>query len=348
MPENFETVTEMSAEAQARRREGLHGDDALMQRYTRWDLDRFSGLQAVLSIGLCTLLLLVLAGGAVREAADELEPGIGRDIVEAVGGPAGWVSDRLPLEEPRRDALAFLSPDDELSGAGFDEGGGQQGVEVVGAPEQGAELDTLLVTGDSLSTPLDNEIAQQLADEGSDVRVVRDPRLGTGISNTDIVDWAALSETQAASEEPDAVVMFIGANEVYPMPGPDGALVECCGPEWESILRSRIDRVMDNYTGEGDTRVYWLNLPTQRDPARRQITDAVNRSIAEAAAEHGDAVRVVDMVPTFTPDGSYTDSIRIGGEDTIVRESDGIHLNEEGSALAAEIVLEAIDRDFSR
>ena len=51
---------------------------------------------------------------------------------------------------------------------------------------------------------------------------------------------------------------------------------------------------------------------------------------------------------TFTPDGEYTDSIRIGGEDSIVRESDGIHLNEDGAALAAEIVLEAIDRDFSR
>ena len=37
----------------------------------------------------------------------------------------------------------------------------------------------------------------------------------------------------------------------------------------------------------------------------------------------------------------------IDGEDVIVRESDGIHLNNEGSALAADVVLEAIEQDFT-
>ena len=57
---------------------------------------------------------------------------------------------------------------------------------------------------------------------------------------------------------------------------------------------------------------------------------------------------MIDMVPIFTPGDSYRDAMPIDGEETIVRESDGIHLNEAGSALAAEIVLEAIDRDFER
>ena len=40
--------------------------------------------------------------------------------------------------------------------------------------------------------------------------------------------------------------------------------------------------------------------------------------------------------------------MEVDGSETIVRESDGIHLNEAGSALAAEIVLDAIDDDFDR
>ena len=76
----------------------------------------------------------------------------------------------------------------------------------------------MLVTGDSLSTPLDIEIARQLADQGVGVEVTRDPHLATGISNSGLVDWGQLSSTQAANDDPDAVVLFIGANEGYPMP----------------------------------------------------------------------------------------------------------------------------------
>jgi hypothetical protein len=178
------------------------------------------------------------------------------------------------------------------------------------------------------------------------VQVTRDPHLATGISNSGLVDWAQLSTTQAANDDPDAVVLFIGANEGYPMPGPNGAQVSCCGPEWEAIFRSRVGQMMDNYLRGGTERVYWLTIPTQRDPARKPIADAVNLAIERAAAERGAAVRVVDLRPTFTPGDSYRDSIEIDGNQTIVRESDGIHLNEEGSSLAAELVLQAVDKDF--
>ena len=55
---------------------------------------------------------------------------------------------------------------------------------------------------------------------------------------------------------------------------------------------------------------------------------------------------MVDLRPTFTPGDSYRDAITIDGKETIVREPDGIHLNEEGSSLAADLVLQAVDKDF--
>jgi hypothetical protein len=36
----------------------------------------------------------------------------------------------------------------------------------------------------------------------------------------------------------------------------------------------------------------------------------------------------------------------IDGEPTIVREADGIHLNEAGSAVAAGVVLKSLGRNF--
>lgn len=38
----------------------------------------------------------------------------------------------------------------------------------------------------------------------------------------------------------------------------------------------------------------------------------------------------------------------IKGKETIVRESDGIHLNAAGAELAADHVMRAIERDFAK
>jgi lysophospholipase L1-like esterase len=345
-PENFETIAEMEAEARPGREGEPHGDDSLMGRFDRWDLRRFSAWDAVKAVTLTTFLLLIFAGGSIRAAADELKPGLGRDIVKAIGGPAGWVADQLPFAETRRDLTSWLSPNQELSGQGFRAGPGGAGRPAAPVPTTPQPLDRLLVTGDSLSTPLDIEIARKLADQGASVEVTRDPHLATGISNTGLVDWGQLSSSQAANDDPDAVVLFIGANEGYPMPGPNGQQVSCCGPAWEAIFQSRVGQMMDNYLNGGVERIYWLTVPTQRDPARKPIADDVNQAIRAEAAKRGGAVRVVDLIPTFTPGDTYRDSIDIDGNQTIVRQSDGIHLNEDGSSVAADLVLQAVDRDF--
>lgn len=347
IPEDFESIAEMEAEARPGHEGEPHGDDSLMERFDRWGLRRFSAWDAVKAVTLTTVLLLLFAGGAVHKAADELKPGLGRDIIKAIASPAGWVADELPFAGTRRDLTSWLSPDQKLIGRGFQARGGvpsPNGLPPV--PSTPQPLHTLLVTGDSLSTPLDVEIARKLADQGAGVKVIRDPHLATGISNTGLVDWGKLSSTQASSDDPDAVVLFIGANEGYPMPGPNGKQVNCCGPDYEAILRYRIGLMMDNYLRGGVKRIYWLTVPTQRDPARKPIADDVNEAIRQAAPRYGGAVRVIDLVPTFTPGDSYRDSISIDGRQTIVRMPDGIHLNEDGSSVAADLVLQAIDRDF--
>ncbi len=89
-PKDFQTVTEMEAEARSGATGSPHGDDSLMQRFDRWNLSRFSAGDAVKAVALTSLLLLLFAGGSVREAGDELDPGIGRDIIKASASrPAG-------------------------------------------------------------------------------------------------------------------------------------------------------------------------------------------------------------------------------------------------------------------
>src|SRR3954454_510846 len=339
-------------------------DDGSMGRFESGGVRRFSARDAVVTVLVCGLLLLLFAGGSIRRAGAEMSPGVAKTIVTTVGKPAGWVSDQLPLSEVRGDLTSWLSPDDDLGGGGsgfvsVSSGGtgGTGGVPPVTpdafdpaavgdpAPVARKPLTTLLVTGDSMSQPLDQELARRLA---GGVRVVRDPHLGTGISQSAIVDWAKLSVAQVKKDKPSAVVVFIGANEGFPMKGPDGREVKCCGVDWAALYASRVRQMMNTYRQAGAARVYWMTLPTPRDPDRQKISKTVNAAIGVAAEPWRSQVRVFDTVAIFTPGGRYRDAMDVGGEEKIVRESDGIHLNATGSGLLADRLLPLIDRDFTR
>jgi lysophospholipase L1-like esterase len=334
-------------------------DDSLMERFDEEGLRRFSARDAILATALIALLLLLFSGGSVRRAGEELNPGLGRDVVLAIGKPASWIADKLPFSDIGHTLTGWLSPDTKLVGAGFAATGGGAGAAggpspvtpewfeagALGEPQAKRPLHTLLVTGDSLSTPLDQQLGQRLAPDGVDV--IRDPHLATGISRDDVVDWAKLSATQVAADHPDAIVIFIGANEGLPMPGPGGEEVGCCGPEWAAVWANRARQLMDNYRQGGAAKVYWLTVPTARDPDRRPIVDAVDAAVYAAAAPWRSTVRVLDMGAIFTPGDRFRNAMEVDGSETIVREPDGIHLNQAGSAVAADAVGEALDRDFT-
>ena len=320
---------------------------------------RMSARGALVVVFLAALLLVLFEGSSVRDAGEEMDPGLGRELTLAIGEPTGWISDLLPFEDWTDDALAFLEDEDVGTAGGFEDAPSGAGAtravppvppssfdpaQLGSEPPPPGELDTLLVTGDSLSMPLDLELARRLAD--TDVDVERDPHVGTGISKAGLVDWGRLSTEQTAEHSADAVVVFIGANEGFELPGPGGEPVECCGAEWAAEFAYRVRRMMITYRRGGPARVYWLTLPAPRDDERREAARVVNAAIEVAAQPYRAHVRVLDMEELFTPGGRYRDAMTVDGRRQIVREPDGIHLNGRGAELAADAVLEAVRRDF--
>ena len=183
--------------------------------------------------GIAVVLLTLAEGRSVRHAGREMPAGWERSLVLAVGHPAGWITDQIPVLADAANQLgkAFKGSND-LAGGGagsFSDAGARAaagGVQPVTPdafdprtlgekPPPPRPLKTLLVTGDSMSQPLDAELARSLTPKG--IKVVRDAHVGTGISDTSIVDWGKLSISQVKKDEPDAVVMFMGANEGFPM-----------------------------------------------------------------------------------------------------------------------------------
>ena len=317
---------------------------------------------ALICVFVAVLVLVVVQGQSIRSSGEKMEPGIERTIVLAVGEPGGWIADRIGIHDDVKTLTASLSPDDALDGAGgFDEELGAGTAQPAGAvapvtpdafdpaalgdtPVQLPSLETLLVTGDSLSQPLDVQLARRLAPEG--VRTVREVQLGTGISKSGLVDWGSLSTQQVRKQKPEAIVFFLGANEGFPF-DVGGTKLNCCGPAWAAQYATRARRMMDTFRRRGAARVYWLTLPGQRDAQGQKIARTVNAAIVAAAAPYRSQVRVLDMAALFTPGERYRAAMRVRGRNTIVREPDGIHLNEAGADLAADLVLERLKADFA-
>lgn len=312
--------------------------------------------KAAITMVLLTFALLVVADGdGIRHQGERMDDGTEKDVVLAVGRPAGWIADQLPVAPVVDQMLGWLSPDEDLGNddGTFSASGGTGG----GAVSPGAfdpaalglpaakprKLRSLLVTGDSMSQPMDGELARALTPIG--VRTKRDPKFGTGISKTDLLDWGAYSGVQARRDEPDATVVLLGANEGFPMTTKTGT-VECCDLDWAAEYATRVRAMMATYTRGGAGRVYWLLIPNSNDAARNRIIKVVNTTIKLAAAPYGEQVRVVDIASVFTPGGRFRSAMDVDGRPQVVRDPDGAHLNDVGGRVAADTVREVLAKDF--
>jgi lysophospholipase L1-like esterase len=333
-------------------------DDSLMSRFDEAGERRYRAREAVFVVLLVAVLLALFEGPSILHAGERMT-GLGGGIIRTIGRPAASTSERLELADVTHDATGFLAPDESLGSAGGGFAGGATSASAGGIPVVTPEafnpttlglpaaprrpLHTLLVTGDSMSMPLDSDLAQRLIPH---VHVIQDPHIGTGISNSQIVDWGKLSASQVHSDHPEAIVVFIGANEGFPMAGPSGTQVQCCGAEWAAIYAQRVRIIANTYRQGGRARVYWITLPDQREAARQSIARVVNAAIEVGVQPWASQVHVINSVPIFTPSG-YRDAMPVKGVDTIVRESDGVHLNDAGSQLLAGYVLADLRLDFS-
>lgn len=257
-----------------------------------------------------------------------------RVCVEPPGGPAQCRRQRLrPGRDRLRVSFEALRPGGWRVSARTPYG---RAVDDVRASHPGGGL-SVLATGDSMMQRLDTSLLRRLGALGVYAR--SDAHEATGISKPSLLDWESYAYRQAASR-PDVVVMFIGANDAFTMGG-----AACCGEAWVAEYARRVHNMMVAYARGGRARVLWLTLPTPREGFVRQSFPAVNRALRRAAASLRRDVRIVDLVKVFSPGGRYRKWIRRGNREVGVRQGDGIHLSDEGAAIAAKLITRTLQRE---
>jgi lysophospholipase L1-like esterase len=200
---------------------------------------------------------------------------------------------------------------------------------------------SVLVTGDSMSYPIDQEMAVQ-PPAGMVVHVDRHD--GTGLT-TQTVSWARLAVAQVARFHPDATVITLGGRDGG-IPLPDGAhgLTECCGPRWLRLYANLLKPLVRAYVRGGKGHVYWLTLPAPREALRAPLYEAVNDSVALLAAEFPGEMTVIGVTGTLSPEG-FQEQISYERLEIAPRTPDGIHLNHAGACVERSLLVAAMLAD---
>jgi lysophospholipase L1-like esterase len=191
---------------------------------------------------------------------------------------------------------------------------------------------SVLVTGDSMAQIFDHYLADGL---GGGAAVRSEAHISTGLSKPSMLDWVVNSRSQARRVRPDVTIVFIGANDGFPMPTPSGATAPCCDRSWVKEYARRAAEMMRAYRRGAAGRVFWLTLPAPRGGSFRTVFGPVNAAIRQAA-RRTPGVEVVPIDRIFTPGFVYRDTLLHGGRHVQVRQRDGVHLNNAGASIAAQ------------
>jgi lysophospholipase L1-like esterase len=190
----------------------------------------------------------------------------------------------------------------------------------------------VLATGDSMIQIIDSYLKARLPN----ATVRSDARISTGISKPFMLDWVGLAKRQAASVRPDVTIMFIGANDGFPI-----GSASCCGSDWIAAYAKRAETMMRAYLRDGRGHVYWLLLPPSGKPAFQRVFVAVNAALRQAAKAVGRGVELIDDGAVVAPDGHF--SMTLNGK--TVRQDDEVHLSTYGASVVANLIIGAMRRD---
>lgn len=205
----------------------------------------------------------------------------------------------------------------------------------VGVPVRGPSLPHVFFTGDSMMQSIDNVITDRLAGRAE---TTSDVFVGTALSKPGS-PFIANTAKRVRKLRAAATVVFLGANDGYPLRTSTGATAECCDEPWVAAYTSRARRLIR----AGGRRTIFITLPAPRDADLRPIFLAVNAAIRRATTAEARG-RMVDLVPTFTPGFVYRDFLPQRGKPLYVRESDGIHISIDGAPIVSSLVIAALER----
>jgi len=197
----------------------------------------------------------------------------------------------------------------------------------------------VLVLGDSLGIDLGDVLVNDLTQTGV-CRATLDGQVSTGLTRPDYFNWPAELASDLSKDDPQVVVVMIGANDAQDLPGPPD--IPFGTPAWLATYRSRVESFMGEATSEGASLI-WVGMPPMQNGGLSSNMQTLN-GIVQAAAKERPGVQFVDSWNLLgTSGGQYTPYLVVNGQEVNVREPDGTHITPGGAQILSEAVENSLE-----
>lgn len=197
--------------------------------------------------------------------------------------------------------------------------------------------DQVFFAGDSLMQGVAPYVQKHLL-ENYEIKTVNLSKQSTGLSYPSFFDWPkTIKETIEANPQIKILVVFLGPNDPWDMPNPQGGrYLKFESPEWETEYRSRIAGIIET-AQQHHVRVMWLTPPNMRKPTLNDQMVYLNHVIEDQVQKS--KAFFIDSRPILgNKNNVYSDYLEKNGNSIKMRSADGIHFSPEGQKAIADVI----------
>ncbi len=208
------------------------------------------------------------------------------------------------------------------------------------APTAAAPL-RVLVIGDSIGLDLGQPLVSDLAATGVATATL-DGRVDTGLSRPDYFDWTAELRVDMANDQPQLVVVMMGANDPQSLVGAGGT-IPYGSPEWNAAYGQRVGALIEE-ANAGGAHVLWVGMPPMAGAPLNGQMQVLNGIVeGQVAARPDKASYVASAAVLADAQGNFTAYLpNSSGAEVNIRTPDGIHLSPGGGERLSQAVIESM------
>ncbi|HEY1652513.1 MAG TPA: DUF459 domain-containing protein [Acidimicrobiales bacterium] len=195
----------------------------------------------------------------------------------------------------------------------------------------------VLIVGDSIGLDMGGALQSDLAGTGV-VNAALDGRESTGLTRPDYFNWPAELTADLKADDPQVVVIMIGANDAQDFLGPPDT--PYASPNWNGLYAQRVAQFIQ-IAGSGGAAVIWVGMPPMQNPAlNAQMADLNDIGQHQAAIAKPPVTYVSTDKSLGSATGGYTAfETNAAGQIVNTRTPDGIHLTPGGGQVVAQQVI---------
>jgi len=167
--------------------------------------------------------------------------------------------------------------------------------------------------------------------------VIRESKYSTGFTNTAYFDWTARVQQLIATHTPEAVIVYMGANDGQKIWSETNQTYYAFGhPEWKNEYRANVYDFLQAAT-TSTKKIYLMGHPIAPSADFTSKFRVINDVFAGAENDF-ETLTFVDVWQHFAPQDRFERVIEFEGKRLYVKFEDGVHLTNHGSEIAFDVL----------